>query len=326
MKKLITSIAFISYFLVFSQKNINEELAEAEKYTNQIIENNPDKISHYYKLDNGILKRYYPDNDNNEDAVNEILMSYKIIKKNNKIIYISKSDNFWGGIGDWYNAQDFYFDNNGILLGAVKKEEWFLENKCAQQIKFRGIYLNYGNPKLDRKDKFYNENDKEINLDSSNCKSSKKKVLEIIEEMDKIAFRDLEGFMKAEKIKYYRTDKNEAKTKKNVDKNDKATENAGDPLGGDGNGNSKVGIDRKLIGYIPGTMGRGGVQPSHICTASGSITITYTVDKAGNVVSARRSGGVSDSCIVSTSIGWIKKYVKAEKADVSSTGTYKITF
>ncbi|WP_370900729.1 ferric siderophore ABC transporter substrate-binding protein [Chryseobacterium gossypii] len=102
--------------------------------------------------------------------------------------------------------------------------------------------------------------------------------------------------------------------------------NAGDPLGGDGNGDSKVGIDRKLVGFIPGTMGRGGAQPSHNCSASGSITISYTVDKAGNVVSARRAGGISDPCVVSTSVAWVKKYVKAEKASTSSTGTYKITF
>ena len=104
------------------------------------------------------------------------------------------------------------------------------------------------------------------------------------------------------------------------------TGNAGDPLGGDGNGDSKIGIDRKLIGYIPGTMGRGGSQPSHSCTASGTITIAYTVDKAGNVVSARRSGGISDPCVTSTSISWVKKYVKAEKASTSSTGSYRITF
>ena len=102
--------------------------------------------------------------------------------------------------------------------------------------------------------------------------------------------------------------------------------NNGDPLGGDGNGDSKVGIDRRLVGYIPGTMGRGGAQPSHSCSASGSITIAYTVDKAGNIVSARRSGGISDPCVVSTSVAWVKKYVKAEKASVSSTGTYNITF
>ncbi|MGS0747915.1 ferric siderophore ABC transporter substrate-binding protein [Halpernia sp. GG3] len=104
------------------------------------------------------------------------------------------------------------------------------------------------------------------------------------------------------------------------------TGNAGDPLGGDGNGDSKIGIDRKLIDFIPGTMGRGGSQPSQKCSASGSVNISYTVDKAGNVVSARRSGGISDPCVVSTSLSWVKRYVKAEKANSSSTGTYRITF
>ena len=104
------------------------------------------------------------------------------------------------------------------------------------------------------------------------------------------------------------------------------TGNAGDPLGGDGNGDSQVGIDRKLIGFIPGTMGRGGKQPSHNCTASGTINISYTVDKAGNVASARRASGVSDPCIATNSVAWVKKYVKAEKASTSSTGVYSITF
>lgn len=104
------------------------------------------------------------------------------------------------------------------------------------------------------------------------------------------------------------------------------TGNAGDPLGGDGNGDSKIGVDRKLISYIPGTMGRGGSQPAHNCSASGTITISYMVDKAGNVTSARRSGGISDACVSSTSVSWVKQYVKAERANTSSTGTYRITF
>src|SRR5690606_25144773 len=104
------------------------------------------------------------------------------------------------------------------------------------------------------------------------------------------------------------------------------TGNQGDPLGGDGNGDSKIGVDRNLIGFIPGTMGRGGAQPVHSCSASGTINISYTVDKAGNVISARRSGGTSDPCVVSTSVQWVKQYVKAERSNTSSTGTYRITF
>ena len=102
--------------------------------------------------------------------------------------------------------------------------------------------------------------------------------------------------------------------------------NYGDPLGGDSDGNSLIGIDRKLTGFIPGTMGRGGAQPNHDCSASGSITISYTVDKSGKVTSARRLSGVSDPCVASTAVSWVKQYVKAEAANVSSKGTYKITF
>jgi hypothetical protein len=102
--------------------------------------------------------------------------------------------------------------------------------------------------------------------------------------------------------------------------------NSGDPLGGDGNGDSKIGIDRRLIGFIPGTMGRGGAQPTHNCTASGTIVIAYTVDKSGNVVAAKRSSGIADPCAVSTTTAWVKKYVKAEKSSVSSTGNYAISF
>lgn len=73
-------------------------------------------------------------------------------------------------------------------------------------------------------------------------------------------------------------------------------------------------------------MGRGGSQPNHNCSASGTINISYTVDKAGNVISARRSSGVSDACVVSTTVSWVKQFVKAEKGNTSSTGVYKITF
>ena len=108
--------------------------------------------------------------------------------------------------------------------------------------------------------------------------------------------------------------------------NEGATGNAGDPLGGNGNGESKIGVDRKLISFIPGTMGRGGEQPPHNCDASGTVNIAYIVDKSGNVTSARRGSGISDPCVVTAAIIWVKKYVKAEKATTNSTGVYKITF
>lgn len=104
------------------------------------------------------------------------------------------------------------------------------------------------------------------------------------------------------------------------------TGNAGDPLGGDGNGDSTIGVDRKLIGFIPGTMGKKGTPPVHYCKESGEIIISYIVDKAGNVISANRLSGTADPCVVSNSVKWVKKYVKAEKANNTSIGTYRIVF
>ena len=101
----------------------------------------------------------------------------------------------------------------------------------------------------------------------------------------------------------------------------------GDPLGGDGNGTSVIGDDRKLIKFIPGTLGKPGPQPSNNCAKSGTIYIAFTVDKAGNVTGEpTRASGIADVCIVSTSVAWVKKYVKAERANTSSTGSYRITF
>lgn len=334
MKNLISFILIFFSFVVFSQNNIDKELLEAEKYVDEILEKRPKEVTNIVKLNNGVVK--IPKTDDWIDEFdNNIEMYYKIIRKNDKILYISKSDNLWGGIGDWYNAQDFYFNEKGLLLGAVKKEDWFLENKCASQIKYRGIYKNYGNPKLYRIDKFYNEDYKEINLDSPNCKKSKPQALENADSMDKIAFRDIEGFMKAEKIKYYRDDEESKSVVSEPKKSESignfirgrgATGNAGNPLGRDENGGNRIGVDRKLIAYIPGTMGRGGNPPVNKCSATGSISISYSVDKDGNVVSAKRSGGVLDACIISTSISWVKEFVKAEKANVYSSGIYKITF
>ncbi|MCG2793738.1 MAG: ferric siderophore ABC transporter substrate-binding protein [Weeksellaceae bacterium] len=115
-------------------------------------------------------------------------------------------------------------------------------------------------------------------------------------------------------------------TKSGAQGNGTATGNYGDPLGGDGDGNSQIGVDRKLISFIPGTMGRGGAQPKHDCTATGSISIVYTVDKAGKVISAKRLSGTSDPCVMTTAIAWVRQYVKAEASSVSSKGTYKIVF
>lgn len=89
---------------------------------------------------------------------------------------------------------------------------------------------------------------------------------------------------------------------------------------------TKIGKDRILTAFIPGTMGKAGKLPSHNCKAKGQLVMFITVDKAGNVTSAGRSSGIKDACNVTAAVIWTKKYVKAKKSQNVSQGTYTIVF
>lgn len=84
--------------------------------------------------------------------------------------------------------------------------------------------------------------------------------------------------------------------------------------------------NRKLVAGIPGTLNYKGKFPSHNVKEKGSITITYTVDASGKVISAHRSAGLRSRNAINNAVILVKKYVKAEKAKTKSTGTYTIEF
>ena len=202
MKTLYLFLTLFPFLNCYSQSPYEKDFEEAKLYVNETLKNNHSEILNYVKLPDGKLKLSKTDNPMQE--FDDWSMFYKIIRKDDKIIFISKSDNMWGGLGDWYSSQDLYFNKDGILVGAIKKEDFFLEDtNCANQIKYRAYYKNIDAPKLDKIEKILNENEKEISLDSPKCKGSKKQVLESINSVDKITFRSVEDFMKAEKIKYY---------------------------------------------------------------------------------------------------------------------------
>lgn len=89
---------------------------------------------------------------------------------------------------------------------------------------------------------------------------------------------------------------------------------------------TKIGTDRILTGFIPGTMGKAGKLPSHNCKTKGQLVMFITVDKAGNVTNAGRSSGIKDACNITTAVIWTKQYVKAKKSQNISQGTYTINF
>ena len=89
---------------------------------------------------------------------------------------------------------------------------------------------------------------------------------------------------------------------------------------------TKIGKDRLLTAFIPGTMGKAGKLPSHNCKAKGELVMYITVDKAGNVTNAGRNKGISDPCNITAAVIWLKQYVKAKKSQNISQGTYTIVF
>ena len=89
---------------------------------------------------------------------------------------------------------------------------------------------------------------------------------------------------------------------------------------------NKIGVDRKLIAGIPGTMNYKGKLPTNNVREKGTIEIAYTVDKNGNVISAMRVGGLRSRNAINNAVTLVKKYVKAEKAQTNSTGVYTINF
>lgn len=204
MKNIFLLSFLISSNLFYTQNKYKTDLKEAKNYVDNVFKKDASQIKNYVKLSDGRIMLSKTD-DPIEEFDNDCIRFYKMIRKNDKVIFISKSDNLWGGIGDWYDAQDYYFNEKGILIGAQKRLNFFLEEtKCAIQVKYSAFYENVDAPKLAKVQKTLNLNDKELNLDSPNCKSSKKQILNNIAGIEKITFRNLEGFMKVENIKYYK--------------------------------------------------------------------------------------------------------------------------
>lgn len=89
---------------------------------------------------------------------------------------------------------------------------------------------------------------------------------------------------------------------------------------------TKIGTERKLTAFIPGTMGKDGKLPNHNCKTKGELVMFITIDKAGNVTNAGRSSGIKDACNITAAVIWLKQYVKAKKSQYKSQGTYTIKF
>lgn len=115
------------------------------------------------------------------------------------------------------------------------------------------------------------------------------------------------------------TEKDKNLAKKEESKDIKTTDSKDDKI-------TKIGKDRILTAFIPGTMGKGGKLPPHNCKTKGQLVMFITIDKAGKVTNAGRSSGIKDACNITAAVIWLKQYVKAKKSQNISQGTYTIDF
>lgn len=204
MKKIIILINLCIFSVFYSQNSYENELKQTKLFVKEVLKKQPSKVIEYVKLTDGRIKQSKTDNPVEEFEL-QWDMFYKIIRKNNKIVYISKSDDLWGHIGDSKTSYDYYFNEEGILVGAEKSLDFFLlDTTCANQVKYNVSYLNVKAEKLEKAEVYKDDNGNVIDFTSRKCKNSKTYIQSITHSLDKITFRNLEGFMKAEKIKYYK--------------------------------------------------------------------------------------------------------------------------
>ncbi len=204
MKNLYIIFTLCTFSFFNSQGLYEKELKQTKSFVKTILRNEPSKIIEYVKLTDGRLKRSMTENPVEEFEL-QWYMFYKIIRKNNKIVYISKSDDLWGHIGDSKTSYDYYFNEEGILVGAEKSLDFFLlDTTCANQVNYHVSYLNVKSKKLEKVEIYKDDNGNIIDFTSRKCKNSKMYIQSITNSLDKVTFRNLEGFMKAERIKYYK--------------------------------------------------------------------------------------------------------------------------
>lgn len=203
MKNLLLFVLLAIFNFSCSQnKNeiIKRDLSELKKYID-IVYSKDAKVIKTYVVNPQNGKLYSSKTDDLFSEFNfNFENAYDIVYKDEKIVYIQKTPIIQSGDSAIYYG--YYFNDEGKLIGAEKSVSCFCGNN-GEILRYRLDYeLNEGTDKLERvKEEYSDENEKKItNLDL--IKNTE--LIYLKENLDKITFRDIEGFIKAEKIKYYK--------------------------------------------------------------------------------------------------------------------------
>lgn len=207
MKKLYIIILFIFFSIACSQNNSLEyklEIKNLKTYIENTYKNDSKKIKSYVKNEsNGKIFLIKTDDIYSEFDF-EFHYAYDFLRKDDNVVYVRKE--LVSQTGDSAIFYDYYFNSKGRLIGAEKNVSSFYgDNKVVfYTIEYE---LSDKTNKLERVNEIYpDENEKIIEKNSKLYKEAVEDglIYSYIEGLDKITFKNLEGFMKAEKIKYYK--------------------------------------------------------------------------------------------------------------------------
>lgn len=208
MKKLLLIATLFMFSIASSQ-------TQSSDYDNK-VKNLKTFVENIYNNDSTKIKTYIKDESNGKifpvktkDIYSEFGFEfstvYEFVKKNDKIAYIRKTP--ISPSGDSSIEYEYYFDENKRLIGAEKNVSSFY-GENSDVLRYNVEYLlDYKTDKLERINEYYADIDgKKFDPKSPKLKKALKEGMMdgFIEYLDKITFRDLESFMKTEKIKYYK--------------------------------------------------------------------------------------------------------------------------
>jgi hypothetical protein len=210
MKKLLLIVTLSIFSITYSQtqaSDYGEKLKDLKIYVNSIS-----------KSDSTILKSYVKNSQNGKiyslkekdvyDQYGDMIYEnvYQILEKDKKIVYIKQLLYYWAeGMPFNESSYEYYFDENKNLIGV--KKSTFNSYGDFKDISYNIEYvLNSKLGKLERTSNYYAKGNKILDPKSKEIKIADKDGLikNSIKFLNNITFRDLEGFMKKEKIKYYK--------------------------------------------------------------------------------------------------------------------------
>lgn len=209
MKKLLLITTLSMFSIACSQTqsaDYDNNIKNLKLFVENVYKNDSTKVKTYIKDESSGKVFPVKTKDIYSEFDFESSIVYEFIKRDEKITYIRKTPISFSG--DASITYEYYFDENKRLIGAEKSvSSFFGEN--SDIIRYNVEYvLDNKTDKLERISEYYaNEDGKKIDPKSKKYKKAfgvEGLIQDYIESLDKITFRDLESFMKTEKIKYYK--------------------------------------------------------------------------------------------------------------------------